>query len=67
MPTGIKLGYKIKYNENKTTRRYLYNNEWVAARQIPKIKKHYELIEFKYRNTERGKIIEVINGIFFTS
>ncbi len=53
MPTGIKLGYKIKYNENKTTRRYLYNNEWVAARQIPKIKKHYELIEFKYRNTER--------------
>ena len=64
MPTGTKLGYKIKYNENKTTRRYLYNDKWVVARQIPKIKKHYELIEFKYRNTERGKIMEVVNGIF---
>jgi len=65
MSTGIKReqGYKIKYNENKTIRRYLYNDEWVAARHIPEIKKQFDLIDFKYRNTERGKIVEVIAGI----
>ena len=64
MPTGIKRGYKIKYNENKTIRRYLYNNEWVTTRHIPEIKKQFELLDFKYRNTERGKIMEVIAGVF---
>ena len=64
MPTGIKQGYKIKYNENNTERRYLYNNKWVPRGQIPEVKKQFQLIEFKYSNTERGKIIEVIAGVF---
>ena len=64
MPTGIKRGYKIKYNENKTIRRYLQNNECVTTRHVPEIKKQFELIEFKYKNTERGRIKECVDGIF---
>ena len=63
MPTGIKQGYKIKYDENNTERRYLYDNKWVPRGQIPEVKKQFQLIEFKYSNTERGKIIEVIAGV----
>ena len=58
------LGYKIKYNQNKTIRRYLYNNKWVTRNKVPEIKEHYKHTSFNYLNTERGKIIEVVNGIF---
>ena len=64
MPTGIRLGYKIKYNQNKTTRRYLYNNKWVPTTQVPEIRKKHRLIGFNYMNTERGCIKECVDGIF---
>jgi hypothetical protein len=58
------LGYKIKYNQNDAGKRYLVNNKWVTRRQIPEIKEKLKLIDYRYNNTERGRIIEIINGIF---
>jgi len=58
------LGYKIKYNQDNTSRRYLYNNKWVPRRQIPEIKKRIALSDYNYNNSERGKIREVVSGIF---
>jgi len=56
------LGYKIKYEGN--TRRYLVNDRWVTRRNVPEYRKSQKEVDYKYLNSERGKIIEVIGGIF---
>ena len=56
------LGYSIKYIKN--TRQYLVNGQWVGQRQVPEHKIRMEKTDIKYLNSERGKIMEVINSIF---
>ena len=59
------LGYKIKYAEG--IRRYLVNDRWVTARGVPKLRKRQDQTDIQYLNSERGKIMEVINSIFSRS
>ena len=56
------LGYKIKYADG--TRSYLVNDRWVPRGNVPEYRKAKKEVDFKYLNSERGKIIEVIAGIF---
>ena len=56
------LVYKIKYEGS--TRRYLVNDRWVTRRNVPEYKKAQKEVDYKYLNSERGKIMEVISGIF---
>ena len=56
------LGYKIQYKGN--TRRYLVNDRWVSRGNVPEYRKAKKKLDYKYLNSERGKIIEVIAGIF---
>ena len=56
------LGYKIQYKGN--TRRYLVNDRWVTARGVPKLREKQDQTDSLYLNSERGKIMEVINSIF---
>ena len=56
------LGYKIKYADG--IRRYLVNDRWVTARGVPKLRKRQDQTDIQYLNSERGKIMEVITGIF---
>ena len=56
------LGYKIKYADG--TRRYLVNDCWVTARRVPKLREKQDQTDIQYLNSERGKIMEVITGIF---
>ena len=58
----IKTKYKIQYKGN--TRRYLVNDRWVTARGVPKLREKQEQTDSLYLNSERGKIMEVINSIF---
>ena len=59
------LGYKIQYKGS--TRRYLVNDRWVTARGVPELKKKQDQTDTRYLNSERGKIMEVINSIFSRS
>ena len=56
------LVYKIQYKGN--TRRYLINDCWVTARGVPKLREKQDQTDSQYLNSERGKIMEVIAGIF---
>ena len=56
------LGYKIQYKGN--TRRYLVNDRWVTRRNVPEYREAQKKVDYKYLNSERGKIMEVITGIF---
>ena len=56
------LGYKIKYEGS--TRRYLVNDRWVTRRNVPEYRKAKKEVDYEYLNSERGKIMEVIAGIF---
>ena len=56
------LGYKIQYKGN--TRRYLVNDRWVSRGNVPEYRKAQKEVDYKYLNSERGKIMEVITGIF---
>ena len=56
------LGYKIKYADG--TRRYLVNDRWVPRGNIPEYRKAKKKLDYEYLNSERGKIMEVITGIF---
>ena len=56
------LGYKIQYKGN--TRRYLVNDCWVTSRRVPKLREKQDQTDSQYLNSERGKIMEVIAGIF---
>ena len=58
----IKTKYKIQYKGN--TRRYLVNDRWVTARGVPKLREKQDQTDSLYLNSERGKIMEVINSIF---
>ena len=56
------LGYKIQYKGS--TRRYFVNDRWVTARGVPELRKRQDQTDIQYLNSERGKIMEVINSIF---
>ena len=58
----IKPKYKIQYKGN--TRRYLVNDRWVTARGVPELREKQDQTDSQYINSERGKIMEVINSIF---
>ena len=58
----IKTKYKIQYKGN--TRRYLVNDRWVTARGVPELREKQDQTDSQYINSERGKIMEVINSIF---
>ena len=58
----IKTNYKIQYKGN--TRRYLVNDRWVTARGVPELREKQDQTDSQYINSERGKIMEVINSIF---
>ena len=56
------LGYKIQYKGS--TRRYFVNDRWVTAHGVPELRKAKKKLDYEYLNSERGKIMEVIAGIF---